>query len=276
MATNDKKVKRPSELEAIVGSEAFSKMGNYKEATGGGQPIPKGETLAEHPEIKCVQQPRDEDGRFTYNSVNFKELKTKKSRGYTVPPFLRGVKINFAKKGDKNYMWSNGKRYEVALGDLDEESFARMFTKFKGELEDGTLVFGEGDKDYKLSSKVEAKRGAYSKEEKASKEYMEKTGQTSGVHTKADPFQTLGEDFTTSFGYYISGVKPEKPVKPAKPVAPKPQPQPEQPEYPKQPQPPKPEEKKDINSLLGLGGDDEDIDIDVNNVKDIFSQFKNK
>ena len=37
-------------------------------ATGGGQPLKKGEKLSDHPEKKRVLQPRNEDGTFDYNS----------------------------------------------------------------------------------------------------------------------------------------------------------------------------------------------------------------
>lgn len=272
MATE--KVKKPSGLETIVGKEAYEKMGNYKEATGGGTPIPKGEKLADHPEAKRVKQPRDDDGRFTYNAVNFKELKTKESRGKTVPPFLRGVKINFAKKGEKNYMWFNDKRYEVDLENMDKDEFAKMFRKYKGELEDGTLVFGENDKEYKLSPEKKAKAGAYSKSEKATKELGDAT------HTLYD---INSEDFSQDFGYYIDSELAKAEAKGPKPkfkpetegAETTPQPKPEQPEAPAPaPTPEAKPEKKGVESLLGL--DDDNIDIDESNIKDIFQQFSNK
>lgn len=267
------KVKKPSGLETIIGKEAFDKMGNYKEATGGGTPLEKGEKLKDHPEAKRVMQPRDEDGRFTYNAVNFKELKTKESRGTTVPPFLRGVKINFAAKSEsgKEYFWHNGKRYEVNLGDMNQEEFAKTFRKYKGQLEDGSLVFGEGDKEYKLNPEVgKAKPGAYSKQELISK------GEGDATHTK---FDMSLKELKQTFGYYIGGEKPKaekpekpaapKPEKPAMPDTPKPEPKPEVPAQ----EEPKPE-KKGIDSLLGL--DEDDIQVDENNIKDIFQQFANK
>lgn len=85
-------------LEGIIGKENFNKIGTFKESTGGGTPIPKGETLEQHPEAHRVSQPRDEDGKFTYNSVNRKELKYGPSRGKTIPPFLRNVEMTFARK----------------------------------------------------------------------------------------------------------------------------------------------------------------------------------
>lgn len=189
------KVKKPSELEAIIGKKAFDKMGNYKEATGGGTPIPKGEKLADHPEAKRVMQPRDEDGRFTYNAVNFKELKTKESRGTTVPPFLRGVKINFAAK-KKDVWWYNDKRYTVDLGDLTKTEFIETFQVYKGKLQDGSMVFsgaGKG-KEVALKSEIQAKPGAYSKQELVSK------GQGDATNTNYDPTSMSSQQF----GYYFN------------------------------------------------------------------------
>ena len=79
----------PTVLRALIGDKNFRKMGNYKMATGGGDPLPKGEKLKDHPEAHRVDQPRDEDGKFTYNSANFMELKSGKSRGTTIPPMIR-------------------------------------------------------------------------------------------------------------------------------------------------------------------------------------------
>ena len=207
------KVKRPSGLEAVIGKEAYDKMGHYKEATGGGEPIPAGEKLKDHPEIHRVKQPRDEDGRFTYNAVNFKTLSTDTSRGKTVPPFLRGVKINFASKGRNDVWWNNDKRYIVDLGRLNKSEFIRTFQvyhtnnpdygtdKFNADVaksEDITFTGLGGGKETTLSKQVEAKRGALSKQEQTSK------GQGDGVNTNYDP---LNKTVSQEFGYYFNGAK---------------------------------------------------------------------
>ena len=94
-------VKVNDNVKAIVGKGTAASMGHFSESTGGGTPLAKGEKLKDHPEAKRVQQPRDEDGKFTYNSVNGLELKYGPSRGVTVPPILRGVVFTFYAKGSK-------------------------------------------------------------------------------------------------------------------------------------------------------------------------------
>lgn len=139
---------RPTMLRAIIGDEASEKMGNYTESTGGGTPLKKGEKLKDHPEAKRVQQPRDENGQFTYNSVNFKERKYDyHGKGDTIPPFLRGVNFScFVKKeGEINY---NGLIYLAGINMSAAEIIERLRT-YSGE--DG---FGK-----KLNTELKGKRG---------------------------------------------------------------------------------------------------------------------
>lgn len=144
----------PSKIRAVLGDKVADKIGNYDEATGGGTPIPKGEKLKDHPEIHRVQQPRDEEGKFTYNAVNNKPLKYP-SRGETIPPFLKDVNLdNLVKKG-KVTIIHNGNRYTTIL-DGDVEAFIRSFQVY-----DKNKGFGEWSKE------LTKKRGRVSKEEKA-------------------------------------------------------------------------------------------------------------
>lgn len=140
--------------KGILG-EASKKIGTYSESTGGGTPLAKGEKLKDHPEAKRVSQPRDEDGQFTYNSVNGKELKYGPSRGTTVPPFLRGLELTFCEKGTK-LKTSDG---EILIMTVDM-SVEQMVANCKKYMEDenGFAGMGEG------SSIV--KKGRKSKEEK--------------------------------------------------------------------------------------------------------------
>ena len=92
--------KKTNIARAIAGDSNINKIGTYQESTGGGTPLEKGEKLKDHPEAHRVSQPRDEQGRFTYNSANEKPLKYGPSRGVTIPPFLRGVSLTFAIKRD--------------------------------------------------------------------------------------------------------------------------------------------------------------------------------
>lgn len=150
-----KKQEQIEKMSKVIGNNAASKIGTYKEATGGGTPIPKGEKLKDHPEAKRVQQPRDEDGKFTYNSVNLKDLKYGPSRGDTVPPFLRGVKLVYAKKVS-NRTVSGDKVYNNNL-DMTYEEFVDDLKQYYGE---------EGGFAAITKAKIEAKRGRKSKQEK--------------------------------------------------------------------------------------------------------------
>lgn len=101
----DSKTKSGSKYgdDTLIGKLSQGKIGTYKEAPGGGTPLPKNhkapskEWVAEHRK----SQPRDEDGQFTYNSANAKPLKFGPSRGTTIPPFLKGVKLKAFMKGTK-------------------------------------------------------------------------------------------------------------------------------------------------------------------------------
>ncbi len=83
-------------LGKFISDDSF---GNYQESTGGGTPLDKGEKLKDHPEAKRVMQPRDKEGKFTYNSVNGKTLAYGPSRGTTIPPFLRGSNAKLVQQG---------------------------------------------------------------------------------------------------------------------------------------------------------------------------------
>lgn len=143
-ASKDKstKVTKSGETKEVTPS-----IGNYEEYAGGGTPIKKGEKFelvdtteqaeairAENPEAKVrVRQPRDTDGQFTYNSANKKPLKYE-SRGKTIPPFLRGVQLTFAKKSGKGAI-VDAEGHKFGLGDAvkSEEDFVKMFKQYSDE-----------------------------------------------------------------------------------------------------------------------------------------------
>lgn len=134
------------------------KIGTYTESTGGGTPLKKGEKLKDHPEAHRVQQPRDEEGKFTYNSANAKELKYGPSRGTTVPPFLQNIKMTYAVKvGDRIVSEQGGKKH-VYLSNLnfDADSLVKAFQRYD-------LQKGFGD----FSKEIKQKKGALSNAEKA-------------------------------------------------------------------------------------------------------------
>lgn len=104
-------------------------IGEYTEAPGGGTPKQDGggrgamkgqfevvdskeeadAIRAKNPNAKIrYNQPRNEDGQFTYNSANAKPLSTKNSRGYTDLPFLAGVDLTFITKGS-TFQYENEK-----------------------------------------------------------------------------------------------------------------------------------------------------------------------
>lgn len=145
---------RPSLLRAVAGDEVADKIGTYKESYGGGTPLPKGTKAPSKAWVEAnrVSQPRDADGKFTYNSVNNKPLKYGPSRGTTVPPFLIGHSIKFAtKKGERITLLANDKRYISDL-DLTKESFIEICRGNIKEL-------------YVMDQPLKGKRGRPSKEE---------------------------------------------------------------------------------------------------------------
>lgn len=117
--------KKASIARAIAGDSNINKMGSFQESTGGGTPLKKGEKLKDHPEAHRESQPKDEKGRFTYNAVNGKGLKYGPSRGTTISPLLKGVKLTYAIKTDTviNY---NGLTHLAGINATSEE-FIEMF-----------------------------------------------------------------------------------------------------------------------------------------------------
>ena len=156
---------KPSKFEALVGKEASDKLGTYKMSTGGGTPLAKGQKLKDHPEAHRVQQPRDEDGQFTYNSANKIPLKYGPSRGTTTPPFLRGVKLTFAKKNDsknvKSVFGDNVYKFEFSMTKEEFLESCKEYLYVKDK--DGNVVEA-GFKD--LMDKVNKKKGKKSNLEK--------------------------------------------------------------------------------------------------------------
>lgn len=146
--------------KGILG-EASEKIGSFQESTGGGTPLKKGQKLKDHPEAKRVMQPRDEDGQFTYNSVNGKGLKYGPSRGTTVPPFLRGVKLTFCQPGTKLKLdGPDGIKVRIMTIDMSVEELVNA-CKYYIESEEGFAGLGKGSSILK--------KGRKSKEEKEAK-----------------------------------------------------------------------------------------------------------
>jgi hypothetical protein len=142
----DKKNKK-SWYELISSTKGGQKIGDYQESTGGGTPMKKGDKIdyvadnpqeaemykKDHPSaIVRVQQPRNEDGQFTYNSANRRTLKYGPSRGETVPPFLLGAKLTFAKKSGKGaFVTEAGKKYSLPEDITSAEKFVEVYKDVK-------------------------------------------------------------------------------------------------------------------------------------------------
>lgn len=123
------------ETRAVLGTAA-DKIGHYGESTGGGDPLQKGEhfEVADTPEEAekmreqnpgtkvRVNQPRNADGTFGYNSQNARKLKYGPSRGTTVPDFLRGVDLLFLEEGTSMVMeGENGIEYYLSTINMTKE-----------------------------------------------------------------------------------------------------------------------------------------------------------
>ena len=166
-------------VNKIFGKKQAAKIGTYTESTGGGTPLKKGEKLKDHPEAKRVQQPRDEDGRFTYNSANAKPLKYGPSRGVTIPPFLRGAKMVFATKKNRGIVF-DGTTWNFKI----DMTAGQLVEKFKDIL---------GAKS--AADSIERKKGRKSN---AEKEAMKKKQE--GF---VKPDTTIEKDLDYEIDYYI-------------------------------------------------------------------------
>lgn len=153
--------KNPNVGEAILGS-AKEKIGSYKEAPGGGTPLGAGEKAPSKEWVAANRkmQPRDADGQFTYNSVNAKPLEYGPSRGKTVPPFLRGVKLTYAVENKNVIIGEDGKRYLAGI-DMSARDIVNAYKNYVGEEGDTKSLKFKG-----LEEAIQGKKGAKSKQEK--------------------------------------------------------------------------------------------------------------
>lgn len=141
-----------------------NKIGNYNESTGGGTPIKKGEKIdyhaknsedadryrATHPSsVVRVDQPRDEEGHFTYNSANKKTRRFEAHGNGTeaerdshkraaassksqIPPWLRNVEATFAKKSGRAALVQDDKAYKLPEG-MTLEEFVDGYKEYKAD-----------------------------------------------------------------------------------------------------------------------------------------------
>lgn len=148
------KKSNPTVGEGILGQNK-DKIGTYLEAPGGGTPLAAGEKAPSKAWVEAnrVMQPRDADGKFTYNSANAKPLKYGPSRGTTIPPFLKGVKMTYAIKAKDVIIGEKGKTYLAGI-DMTANDIINAYKEWSGE----------GFKS--LQGKLKGKVGAKSKVEK--------------------------------------------------------------------------------------------------------------
>ena len=173
---NKKNVKWNAFTKGKLGKESLDKIGTYKEAPGGGTPLGHGQKAPskEWVEEHRVMQPRDENGQFTYNSANAKPLKFKRPNRkprengseyyHTIPPFLRGIELTFAEKGQV-LKTKDGKKWQYSLSTIDM-SVEQMIENCKNyiESEGGFAGMGEGStidkKGRRANVEKKAKAGA--------------------------------------------------------------------------------------------------------------------
>ena len=226
--------------------EGANKLGHFSESTGGGVPLAKGEKLKDHP-VHRVQQPRDDEGKFTYNSVNGKELKYGPSRGTTIPPFLKGVKLTFFQPGTKLKIdGPDGIKIKLSTINMTVDEIVAA-CKHYIEDESGFLGMGEG-------SSI-TKKGRKSKEEKEA---------DAGIIGYQDP-KTLSEG--TQKQMAEAQAKYNKPN--SNWFTPKPKPQPKPKEEPKE----EPKEKPNDNPVKSSGAEADENPNQGNDMNEILKQM---
>ena len=185
-----------------------SNFGNYKEGVGGGgspqpgDPSKHGHGVnSDHRKANNdTMQPRTNDGKFTYKSVNGQSIDPKygPSRGKTVNPLLtggeNGIKISdveqefsaqsgaiwdkfkdkWYQKGSEYMLLSQGKGHKAdwstrVAGEAIWEVAKERYDKVKGEFQGESKIFEE------------AKKGKLGKEEQAAKQLAQSTGKEQAV-----------------------------------------------------------------------------------------------
>ena len=129
-------------------SRKAPKIGEFEEYPGGGTPLPKGVKAPSKEWVKANRkmQPRDTNGQFTYNSANKKPLEYGPSRGKTVPPFLTGINITFAKKSGKGVaIMPDGKMFRLPERIKTPKDFVKAYMEYR-EMDDTFLGVNGGEK----------------------------------------------------------------------------------------------------------------------------------
>lgn len=159
----DNKKEHVEQVRKTFGNDVAEKLGTFQEAPGGGKPLAKGEKA---PSKDWVQkhrqmQPRDDDGKFTYNAVNLKPLKYGPSRGETTPPVVRGTQFEKMFNKKEAVIINDGNRSKVIV---------------QAGLNDFTDLFKRYSTKRGFAFKSETKKGRWSKAEQEAKETSKITG----------------------------------------------------------------------------------------------------
>lgn len=159
MADNKQKKSWKELFDKHAELKGKTKIGDYQEAAGGGTPMKKGQKVSyvantveeahqyrkDHPgSIVRVNQPRDEEGHFTHNSANERELEYGPSRGKTIPPFLKDMEISFAKKSGQGSIIMDGKRYKPLVAFKSAAELVQMFKEYSKKEDSFVGGLGEG------------------------------------------------------------------------------------------------------------------------------------
>lgn len=159
----DNKQANFEKVRRAFGDEVADKLGNFQEAPGGGKPLGKGEKAPSKDWVRKNRkmQPRDDEGKFTYNAVNLKPLKYGPSRGTTVPPIV---------KADIFEKIFNKKETTV----VNENNRQKIVTRMG--VEDFVDAFRQYNEKYGFGFDSKTKTGRWSKEEKTGQELSKKLG----------------------------------------------------------------------------------------------------
>lgn len=154
------------EGQRVFGEDFGNEAGTFKEYAGGGTPLKKGEKAPskEWVEKNRVMQPRDEDGKFTYNAVNLKDLKYGPSRGKTrMPLFKKDLFDKFFAKNEVGIINAKTKARVIVKSFEDMESFEQTFKEYREKSGMGFM-------------NTSNKRGRWSNKEKETLEKSKKSG----------------------------------------------------------------------------------------------------
>lgn len=223
-------------------------FGKYQESTGGGHPFDSGNsntrTTRENGKLRQKEnpktnQPRTNDGKFTYKSANGKSIDPKygPSRGKTVNPVLtggkNGIKIEDVEKQfgeEKGKIWDEFKDKwyqkggEVVSGkDLKTKVTVAPIWEVAKEFNEnlGEFKYNIHGEDMAESEMFKSKSGRKTSEEKAAAEKAAKSGKYQYVYNKD---KKTGDKSIKAFQKKKVAPQPSPVAPQPTPFAPQPQP----------------------------------------------------